>query len=218
METKREKFIILTLMAIAVPCMSQIAMVTSLLGPYGVRGLGVWAGAIFLVWVLVGTLLNRLLKGESPEIFLEIPPYRCPYPGAFLKKLGMRIKWFVKDALPFVFLGVLLVNILYSIGLVDFLNQKVQATLRPLFGLPAEVGVALLIGFLRKDMAVGMLAPLNLTLKQLIIACVILTMYFPCAASFIVLIREMGIKQMMKALLLMGILTILVGAALNLIL
>ena len=48
-----------------------------------------------------------------------------------------------------------------------------------------------------KDVAVGMLLPLGLTLKQLIIASVVLTMYFPCVATFAVLIKELGVKDYM---------------------
>jgi len=38
------------------------------------------------------------------------------------------------------------------------------------------------LGFLRKDIAVGMLAALDLTPKQLIISVTILAMSFPCIA------------------------------------
>ncbi|MGM0568407.1 MAG: ferrous iron transporter B, partial [Elusimicrobiota bacterium] len=70
----------------------------------------------------------------------------------------------------------------------------------------------------RKDVAVGMLSPLDLSLKQLIIASVALTMYFPCAATFAVLVREFGVKDMIKATLIMAFSTLAVGGVLNLIL
>ena len=60
-----------------------------------------------------------------------------------------------------------------------------------------------------------MLAPLNLSLKQLIIACVMLTTYFPCVASFVVLLREFGVRDMLKAAALMITVSLLVGALLN---
>jgi len=77
---------------------------------------------------------------------------------------------------------------------------------------------ALIIGFLRKDVAVGMLAPLGLTMKQLVIASVVLTMYFPCIATFTVLAKELGVRGMVKATLIMIVATFLVGAVMNLIL
>jgi ferrous iron transport protein B len=77
---------------------------------------------------------------------------------------------------------------------------------------------ALLVGFLRKDVAVGMLVPLGLGLKQLVIASVVLAMYFPCAATFAVLVKELGVKDMIKSTVIMIFSAILVGSLLNLIL
>jgi len=75
-----------------------------------------------------------------------------------------------------------------------------------------------LVGFLKKDIAVAMLAPLMLTTKQLIIGCTVLALYFPCMATFFVLIRELGIKDMMKIMIMMVGISIIVGGGLNLIL
>ena len=44
-------------------------------------------------------------------------------------------------------------------------------------GLPAGATAALLVGFLRKDLAVGMLVPLGMTPEQLVIAVTMLTVY-----------------------------------------
>ncbi|MFQ5867999.1 MAG: FeoB small GTPase domain-containing protein [bacterium] len=218
METKRERFIIATLMAIAVPCFAQIAMIMGLVGKYGAKALMLVFGTLFLVWIVIGILMNRLLKGESPEIFMEIPPYRIPYFGALAKKLWMRVKGFLKGAIPFMLLGVFIVNILYFLGIIDILSKLTGPVIKSLFGLPSGAVASLFVGFLRKDVAVGMLVPLGLTLKQLVIASVVLAMYFPCAATFAVLVKELGIKDMIKSAAIMISSTILVGGLLNLIL
>ena len=77
---------------------------------------------------------------------------------------------------------------------------------------------ALLVGFLRKDVAVGMLVPLGLGLKQLVIASVVLAMYFPCAATFMVLVKELGVRDMIKSTAIMIFSAIVVGGLLNLVL
>jgi ferrous iron transport protein B len=218
LETKKERFIAATLMAIAVPCMAQIAMIFGLAGSYGVQALFLVFATLFLVWIILGVILNRTVKGESPEIFIEIPPYRIPYFQSLFKKLWMRVRWFLKEAIPYVLLGVLFVNILYSIGIIKFIGQISAPLITGLLGLPADTVGALIIGFLRKDVAVGMLVPLGLSMKQMVIASVVLTMYFPCIATFTVLIKELDIKDMIKATLIMIFSTVLVGTALNLIL
>ena len=218
LETKRQRFIAATLMAIAVPCMAQTAMVFGLLGGYGIAGLGIVFGTLFMVWVALGLLLNRFMKGESQEIFLEIPPYRFPYLNSLLKKLWMRIRTFIAEAIPYVLLGVVIINILYISGIIGAVGELTSPAVVGVLGLPKEAVGTLIMGFLRKDVAIGMLIPLGLTLKQLIIVSVVLTMYFPCVATFIVLFRELGARDLVKATGIMIAMTLVVGGILNIIL
>ncbi|MFH1612717.1 MAG: ferrous iron transporter B [bacterium] len=218
MESKKERFISAALITLCIPCVSQIAMIIGLIGKYGAKGFIFVFGTLFLVWLIIGILLNKTLKGESPEIFVEIPSYRIPHFGTLMKKLLIRIKWFLKEAVPFIFFGIILANILYFFKVIDFLEKIIGPLMTRLFGLPIKAISALIIGFLRKDIAVGMLAPLNLTFKQLIIASIILVMYFPCVGVFVTLVKEFGIKNMMKLTIIMIISTIIVGGLFNLIL
>ena len=218
LENRREKFIAATLMAIAVPCVAQIAMIVGLVGERGGKYVAAIFGILFLIFIIKGLLMNRFMKGKSPEILWEIPPYRIPQPLAVIKKLWMRVSEFLKEAVPLVLLGIFVVNILYMLGLFDALARIAAPVLTGLWGLPKETISALLIGFLRKDVAIGMLGPLNLTIKQLITACVILAIYFPCMATFIVMIRELGAKDMLKSAFLMIVTVLVVGAVLNFVL
>jgi len=215
---KREKFIAATLMAIAVPCMAQIAMIVGLVGERGGQYLAIVFSVLLLLWFILGRILHRVLKGESPELILEIPPYRVPQPLAVIKKLWMRTQAFLFSAVPYVLLGILIVNILYTLRIIDFLAMIFSPILKGLWGLPGEAISALLVGFLRKDVAVGMLGPLNLTTKQLIIGSTILAIYFPCVATFIVLVRELGLKDMIKSALIMILVALFIGGLLNFIL
>ncbi|MCK4940815.1 ferrous iron transporter B, partial [candidate division WOR-3 bacterium] len=218
LETKRERFIAATLMSISIPCVAQTAMITGLLGKYGARGLFPVFATLFVVWLVAGNVLRILVKGESPEIFTEIPPYRLPHFVTLMKKVWMRIHWFLHEAVPFVLIGVFIVNILYVLGVISFLASITAPITTRVLGLPLEAVGALLIGFFRKDIAVGMLAPLGLTVKQLIIASVVLTMYFPCVATFVVLLKELGIVDMLKAAFLMVSSALIIGGLLNVIL
>ncbi len=215
LESRREKFIAATIMAIAVPCMAQTAMVIGLLGKYGIVGLGTIFLTLFIVWLIVGLILNKTMKGGSPELFLEISPYRIPYFKALFKKSWMRIKGFVMKAVPYMLFGVLIINILDIIGVIDFIGDLAAPVIVNVMGLPKEAVAALVAGFLRKDVAIGMLLPLGLTLKQLIIASVVLTMYFPCVATFVILVKELGVNDMIKSALIMLVSTLVVGGLLN---
>jgi ferrous iron transport protein B len=132
--------------------------------------------------------------------------------------LWMRIRWFLRDAIPYVLLGVLMVNILYSLGIIEWIGTLTAPVMTGILGLPKEAVGAIVIGFLRKDVAVGMLVPLGLTLKQLIVASVVLAMYFPCVATFTVLFKELGLKDMIKSAGIMLASALMVGGILNLVL
>ena len=218
LETKKQRFIAATLIAISVPCMAKNAMVFGILGSFGMVYVILVFATLFLVFVSSGIILNRLIKGDSPEICLEIPPYRMPDPMTVLKKTWMRIRWFLKEAIPFVFLGVLIINVLYAVGFVEWLGGIFAPVIQGWFGLPKEATTALLIGFLRKDLAVGMLLPLAMSPLQLVIATTLLTIYFPCVGTFAVMFRELGIRDMIKATAFMAGTAFLVGGAMRLVL
>jgi ferrous iron transport protein B len=217
METRRERLIAATVMSISIPCMAQTAMIFGLLGKYGFKGIAPVFFTLFLVWILVGKIMARYVSGESPEIFTEIPPYRIPYLKVLLKKVWLRVGWFLKEALPFVLIGVLIVNLFYILGFINFISRIFGGLLTNILGIPAEAIAALLIGFLRKDVAIGMLAPLGLSMGQLITASVVLTMYFPCVATFVVLFKELGFWDTLKSSAIMIFSALFIGWILNLI-
>ncbi|MCW3806699.1 ferrous iron transporter B [Plebeiibacterium marinum] len=215
LETRKEKFITATLLSIAIPCMALQAMLFGLLGSYGYKGLLIVFTTLVIVWFIVGNILKHTVKGTSPEIFMEIPPYRLPYFKGITKKVFMRIKWFIKEAIPFMLFGVLLANVLYAFNILHGIEKVASPLFVHCLGLPKEAVGVLILGLLRKDLAVGMLIPLQLELNQLIVASVVLAIYFPCVATFSVLIKELGIKDMLKSVLIMLITAILVGTILN---
>lgn len=218
LETRKQRFISATLMAIAVPCMAQIAMIFGILGPFGLVYMLLVFVTLVIIYVLAGFVLNRYVKGESPEIFLEIPPYRRPSLITILKKTWMRIRWFLTEAIPYLFFGVLIVNVLYAVGFLEWFGSLFAPITERWLGLPKEATTALLVGFLRKDLAVGMLLPLGMTPMQLVIAATMLTIYFPCVATFVVLLKELGLRDMIKSTTIMIVTALSVGGLMKLVL
>ena len=218
LEDRREKLIAATIISIGVPCAALQAMIWGLLGDHGGRYVGIVYLSLFIAWLVLGRILNFVLKGFSPELIMEVPPYRLPALQTLGKKLWMRMLGFLKESLPIVLLGVLLVNVLYFLKVFDIIVNLAAPLITRVWGLPKESVVAIAIGFLRKDVAVGMLGTLNLTAKQLTVAATILAMFFPCIATFVVLAKELGIKDLLKSVLTMLISSLVVGGLLNTIL
>ncbi|MDP3143160.1 MAG: ferrous iron transporter B [Candidatus Omnitrophota bacterium] len=215
LESRRERFIAATLISIGVPCAALQAMIFALLGKFS----GFYVGGVYLVlfgvWLFLGVILNSILKGYSPELLIEIPPYRIPPAAILFQKIFFRVKGFLIEAVPVVMIGVLVVNILLYFKAFDFATNIFSPIVQGLFGLPKETTVALVIGFIRKDVAAGMLMPLALSPKQLFIAVTLLAVSFPCVATFAVLLKELGLKDFIKSTLLMILTGLIVGTILK---
>jgi ferrous iron transport protein B len=215
LESRRERFIAATLISIGIPCVPLQAMIFNLLGRYS----GFYVGAVYLflfsIVLILGTILNKSMKGYSPELLIEIPPYRFPPPVLLFKKLYLRIKGFLIEAVPIVLLGVLVINLMMFFKIFDSVTGIFAPIVRGLFGLPKEAAIALAVGFLRKDVAAGMLVPLGLNVKQLFIAVTLLALSFPCIATFVVLWKELGLKDFIRAIMIMLGVSFIVGAFLN---
>jgi len=218
LESKRERFIAATLISIAVPCAALQAMIFGLVGARGLGYVAIVYGTLFVVWIILGFILNRTVKGFSPELLIEIPPYRLPPWRMVLQKLWLRTYGFLAEAIPIILGAILVINVLYILGVFDAIANFTAPVVTGLLGLPKEAVTALVIGFLRKDVALGMLAPLALTSGQLVVGSVVLAMLFPCIATFVVMFRELGWANMLKAVGVMIVAALVTGGVLNLIL
>jgi len=218
LDSKRERFIVATLISIAVPCVSLQAMIVGLLGHYGMRYVAFVYAVLFIVWLALGFIMKALTRGILPALLIEIPPYRPPHLHALLVKFRMRTFGFLKEALPVVLVGVAVINLLYAMGVLESMANLTAPVVTRVLGLPKEAVLAVVVGFLRKDIGVGMLAPLGLSVKQLIIGSTTLAMFFPCIATFVVMFKELGPADTVKAIGVMVATSLIVGGVLNVLL
>ena len=215
LESERERFIAATLISVGIPCVSIQAMLSATLGGFGLRYVAAVYFILFCVWLILGRIMHLTLKGFSPELIVEIPPYRLPSPKAWRGKLWFRIKDFLLEATPLVLGGILLVNLLDTFGILSGAANLLSPVFEGLLGLPAAAAVPVVMGIFRKDIAMGLLIPLNLTAGQTLTAVVVLAMTFPCIATFVVLWKELGAKRMFQSSALMLISALLTGSAIN---
>ena len=218
METKRQRFITASLISIAVPCAALQAMILGLVGDYGIMQVVLVYGILFVVWMLISLILRFTSKEFLPELLIEIPPFRLPTSRAIVSKMWFRITSFLREALPVVIATILVVNILYQLDVLRFLSDWIEPLITTLWGMPKESILPLLVGILRKDLGMGMFAPLDLSLSQLITGSVVLSMFFPCIATLVVLFRELGLKDGIKSIGIMLVAVMFTGTALNIIL
>ena len=215
LESPKQRYLAVTLLTMAIPCAAQSAMIFGMLAPYGLKYILIVYLTLFLTFVITGFILHRFIGGESPEIFMEIPPYRMPNPGSLLKKTFIRIREFLKEAVPYIALGMLVMNFFYLSGLMHLIGEVLRPIVSGLLGLPSDAATSLIIGFLRKDVGIGMFAPLDMSPEQLVIASVVLVMYFPCVATFMVMLKELGVPGTLKSVALRLVAALVVGTTLN---
>ena len=212
LETKKQRFIMMTLLAIFIPCGAQIGImekvVPDLLG---------WILLYLLIgYFIFGYILNKVVPGRAPEFLIDVPPYRKPLLGNIAKKVGGRIRGFFTVALPFVLLGCAIVSVLYLLGVIQFIGDLLAPIFVNWFGVPAETAGPLVAAFLRKDLAVAQLSVIEMTEYQMITAVVLVSIYFPCVATFAMMLKE-GWKELIGALAALVVVVFTYGGLIHLI-
>jgi ferrous iron transport protein B len=194
--TLRERVISSMLIALAVPCSAQLGVILALLAG-NPAAMFVWAGIVMVIFLFVGFLTAKLLPGEKPSFYMEVPPLRLPTLTNVLTKTYVRVKWYFKEILPLFLLASVLIWIGQLTRLFDFLINLLRKPME-LIGLPSEAAKVFLFGFFRRDYGAAGLYDINkeglLDGVQLVIACIALTLFLPCVAQFLMVLKERGWK------------------------
>ena len=196
LETKRERLICTILLALAIPCSAQLGVILGLLSGSG-AALAVWAGVVLVIMLLTGYLSAKLLPGEQPMFYMELPPLRLPVIGNVLVKTYSRMVWYFREILPLFILASVLIWLGQITSIFQLLIRGTEPLVRAL-GLPDQAAVAFLFGFFRRDYGAAGLYDLHkaggLTVHQLTVAAITLTLFLPCIAQFLVMQKERGTR------------------------
>ncbi len=217
--TRKERIIISTMVCFAVPCISQSAALISLLGEESFLLVLALFALSFLVIFLVGLVTGKLLKGEIDPIVLEIPNLLLPEKKAYWKKIMIRMKGFLLEAEGPMMVAIVIAAVLKESGLLDFLAGAFEPLVSGLLGLPEDAVILLLLGVIRREMAVAPLLDMNLNGLQLFVGAVVALLYLPCLSVFGVLAKEfdskvavsIGVSVFTSAMLLGGLINFLGG-------
>lgn len=196
LETRRERLIATLLLALAIPCSAQLGVVMATVSKVK-GGILIWGSLVLGSFLLVGFLTSKLLPGEQPRFFVEVVPLRLPRLENVLVKTWTRLQWYLLEVTPLFVLA----SVLIWLGRITNLFDLVIAALSlPVqwIGLPKEIAMVILFGFFRRDY--GAAGLLDLVEKgivggiDIITTAVILTLFVPCIAQFLMMVREHGWK------------------------
>ncbi|MGB4599525.1 MAG: ferrous iron transport protein B [Trichlorobacter sp.] len=194
LETVRERILATLLLALAIPCSAQLGVIIALLSKVP-GGLAIWAGMMTLLFLVVGFVAAKLLPGETPMFYMELPPMRLPQLSNVLTKTYTRMQWYFLEILPLFVVA----SVLLWLGKITNFFETLVSAMNPVMqfiGLPREAAVAFIFGFFRRDYGAAGLYDLQtkglLDGRQLTVAAVTLTLFIPCVAQFLMMKKERG--------------------------
>lgn len=193
--TEREKTIATAILQFVIPCSAQLAVITVLLSAAGPKAIVLYVVIILIVLLLTSTLLDKLVPGQSSPLILDLPLMSLPDPKNVFRKTYYRTLGFMKEATPLFFLGTAIIGLLHLTGLINVWINFLEPLTTKWLQLPKESAVAFIMGMIRRDFGAAGLFHMELSVYQVVVALVTITLFVPCIASFLVMIKERGLKQ-----------------------
>jgi ferrous iron transport protein B len=222
LETRRERTLAILLLALAVPCSAQLGVVMGMLASVSAGAVVVWGLVVLGVMLAVGWLSSRLMPGSPSPLMLELPPLRLPERRLLLAKTAARLEWYAREVVPLFLLGSLVMFLLDRSGVLESIVRAGRPLVVGWLGLPPQATTALVLGFFRRDFgaaglyalqAHGLMSPL-----QVLVAMVTITLFVPCVASVLMIVKERGWRTTVALLAFIFPLAIAVGGGLRVIL
>jgi ferrous iron transport protein B len=178
----------------------------------------IWALAMVGVLILAGFLAAKLIPGRCIPLVTELPPMRLPILGNVLKKTGGRLKWYLIEVIPLFLLGTFIMYALDKAGVLPAIIEYGEPLATGWLGLPKEASAAFVMGFLRRDFgATGLFAMAHsLTPVQAVVGMITITLFVPCFASLMMMVKEQGTKTAMLMVAMIVPFAFFIGGLFNL--
>jgi len=200
LESRRERILVTLLLALGVPCSAQLGVVMAMMAGLSPWAYLIWGGMVTFHLLFVGFLASRVLPGRRTPFIMEIPPLRRPSLSNIFLKTWARLEWYLTEVIPVFVLGTALLFVMDITGLLAFLERLLAPITVHVLGLPPESARGFLMGFLRRDYGAAGFLMLKesgmLDFQQVIVSVVTITLFVPCIANFLVMLREQGKKAL----------------------
>ncbi len=193
--SKRERFIATVLLGVTVPCSAQIGVIMGLIAPLGFNYFVIYFLTIFIIFVAIGTFLNKVLQGESTHLLIDLPPLRLPRFRNVVAKTYTKSQAFMKEAAPLFVLAAVVITLLQVSGALSWLQDVISPLTVGWLWLPREATVSFIMGIMRRDFGAAGLYNMSLTPAQTLVGLVVITLFVPCIATIMVMVKERGWKE-----------------------
>lgn len=212
MNTRKERLIVITMVSLSVPCVSQTGVFISLLGEQSIFIVMALFLLSFVVAVISGIICNIVLKGEKkPLTIVEVPVLLAPNLSILSKKMWLRVKSYLSGGAVTMFYAIFFTSLLYETGFFEVFGKIMSPVVVNWLRLPHEASIPLILGVVRRELAVLPLLEMNLSNLQLFVGSVVALFYVPCIAVIAMLLKEFGYKVAVTIFLLTMIVSFLIG-------
>ncbi|HEY2509630.1 MAG TPA: ferrous iron transporter B [Polyangiaceae bacterium] len=204
METKKERVLVTLLLALGIPCSSQLSVIFAMMQRTSRTATLVWVAVVMLTIGLVGWVAAKVVPGDKSDFLMEMPPIRQPQVRNLASKTMARIEWYLREAVPLFLAGTALLFFLDFFKLLGWVHRAGEPVVHHLLGFGREGGAsdrvseALLVGFLRRDFGAAGLLDMarggHLSTADVAVSMVVITLFIPCIANVFMIVKERGWK------------------------
>lgn len=195
MAAERERTIVTALLGLAIPCSAQFGVIAALMATLPPVYAGLYIFVMVLIFGIAGKVLHHALPGAPSDLLIDLPPIRLPQAKNVWTKMTSKSIAFLKEATPIFALGALLITALEQSNLLTAIQSAMAPVTEGLLHLPREAANVFIMGMIRRDFGAAGLADMVLTDSQLTIALVVITLFVPCIASILMMVKERGKKE-----------------------
>ncbi len=228
LESRRDR-VITSLLIPFIPCSARttiiLALVAYYLGP--LWALGFYVFNMFIVGIL-GRVLSWIYKRPSPGLIVEIPALKAPSLRNIFRNTYFQLRAFIQFAWPVLIAGSIVLAVLQFLRFDKVVNLIFSPLVSGVLGLPQDLGVTLVFGFLRKELSlIMMLQALGvgyqdlmtmISREQLVVFVVFMSFFVPCLSTVAILWREIGRREALLSMALNSSVALLISVTVRLLL
>ena len=129
------------------------------------------------------------------------------------------MRWYLGEAVPLFLIGTALLFVLDRTGVLQLVTRAAQPVVSGALGLPQESAGVFVMGFLRRDYGAAGLFKMahdgSLSGVQSVVALTVMTLFVPCVANLLMIIKERGVRVGLAILAAVTVIAIGTGSVLN---
>ena len=144
---------------------------------------------------------------------------RLPRFGNLMTKTLLRVRWYLGEAVPLFLVGTVLLLMLDRVGGLVWIANFARPLVSGVLGLPPKAAEVFVMGFLRRDYGAAGLFLMarngSLSHVQAVVALTVMTLFVPCVANFLMIVKERGLRTGLAILSFVTLIAVGTGAVLN---